>query len=100
MTAESGKVNILEKMVADLTIELSMVSSNTMDHRRLDHNNSIGSIYEFPQMAGGPIYTAGSSPYMTQYAPGQKPILPGSGEKGRPLYYTNAVHPNQGIYSP
>ena len=64
LTAESGKINLLEKMVADLTIELSMMSSssssssnmmNDVHGRRLDHNSSLGSIYEFPQMGGGPI---------------------------------------------
>ena len=105
LTAESGKINLLEKMVADLTIELSMMSSssssssnmmNDVHGRRLDHNSSLGSIYEFPQMGGGPIYSAGSHPYITTFAPGQRPILPGSGDKGRPTYYTNAVNPTQG----
>ena len=97
LSAESGKVNLLEKMVADLTIELSMMNSASNDHRRLDHNASLGSIYEFPQMGGGPIYSAGSHPYISTFASGQRPVLPGSGEKGRPTYYMNAVNPMQGI---
>ena len=48
-------------------------------------------------MGGGPIYAAGSHPYISTFAAGQRPVLPGSGDKGRPTYYMNAVNPTQGI---
>ena len=91
------RVNALEKLVADLVVELtSLREENTalgFDHhqRRLAHNASILSIYEFPQMSGSPIYMPNGPAAYTKFAAGQRPVLPGSGEKGRPTYYIPAV---------
>jgi len=64
--------------------------------RQLWHNDTMQSIYEFPQAAGGPIYFP-SQPdkFINWYAQGQRPVLPGSGDQAgmlgtgarRPTYY-------------
>jgi len=96
---QAGKVTVLEKLVADLTVELSSVSEGGGYHRRLDHNASLGSLYEFPQVGNGPVYLPGSHPFINSFAAGQHYVLPGSGEKGRPTYYAAAVNPSQGTTS-
>ena len=58
------RISALEKLVADLATQVLLMSevggggdfNDGYHQRRLDHNASLGSIYEFPQMAGGPIY--------------------------------------------
>ena len=99
------RIGALEKLVADLATQVLLLSEvGTGDlngyHRRLDHNASLGSIYEFPQMNGGPIYIPQGKQSISQFAPGQKPVLPGSGEKGRPTYYAPyEPTPNGGVTS-
>ena len=86
------RISALETLVADLATQvllLSEIGTGDIDgyHRRLDHNVSVGSIYEFPQMGGSPIYIPSGKSFISKFPAGQKPILPGSGEKGRPTYY-------------
>ena len=81
-------------MFVELT-SLKEVVSGDAGHaqRQLWHNNSLQSIYEFPQSAGSPIYFPAVNPvFVNTYAAGQRPILPGSGEKPG-LYSTGETRP-------
>ena len=95
------RVNALEKLVADLVVEVTSLREENSaaaaafglddHHRRLQHNASILSIYEFPQMGGSPIYIPSGPASYSTFTKGQRPVLPGSGEKGRPTYYLPAL---------
>ena len=61
--SNDDRISALEKLVADLATQVLLLSevgtgdvSDGFQERRLNHNASVGSIYEFPQMGGGPIY--------------------------------------------
>ena len=95
---DATEFTALQNLVADMFVELTSlkeVVNGDAGHaqRQLWHNNSLQSIYEFPQVAGSPVYFP-STPdvFINNYAVGQRPIIPGSGEKPG-LYNTGTARP-------
>ena len=85
---DAGEFTALQNLVADMFVELTslkgMVQGGAAEHhasRQLWHNDTLQSIYEFPQAAGGPIYFPSTADqFVNWYAQGQRPVLPGSGD--------------------
>jgi Amt family ammonium transporter len=115
---DSTEFTALQNLVADMFVELTSLkgmvngdaSNQANQHRQLWHNDSLQSIYEFPQVAGSPIYftqtgyaeqfpgkaanVMGKAYSAGGYAQGNRPILPGSGEKPG-LFNTGTERPVQ-----
>ena len=95
---DATEFTALQNLVADMFVELTSlkeVVSGDAGHaqRQLLHNNSLQSIYEFPQVAGSPVYfPTAPDVFINNYAVGQRPIIPGSGEKPG-LYNTGSARP-------